>query len=130
MGREFPDAEPKGVREIFEEMRNGKIKAAIVVADGLNHTARQLGDVQAALGALETLVVSSVFDNELTAKADIVFPAAPFSEQTSTVTNLEVTGPTRPSGKRTSIRRDRRLGILRRSGESDRGIRFRLRLGK
>ena len=88
-GVKFPDAEPKGVREIFEEMRNGKIKAAIVVADGLNHTARQLGDVQTALGALETLVVSSVFDNEITAKADIVFPAAPFSEQTSTVTNLE-----------------------------------------
>ena len=88
-GVKFPDAEPKGVREIFEAMRDGKIKAAIVMADGLNHTARQLGDVQAALSRLETLVVSSVFDNEITANADIVFPAAPFSEQTSTVTNLE-----------------------------------------
>ena len=88
-GMEFPDAEPKGVREIFEAMRDGKIKAAIVMADGLNHTAQQLGDVQAALSALETLVVSSVFDNEITANADIVFPAAPFSEQTSTLTNLE-----------------------------------------
>ena len=88
-GAEFPDAESKGVVEIFDAMRDGKIKAAIVMADGLNHTAKQLGDVEAALGAVETLVVSSLFDNEITAKADIVFPATPFSEQTSTATNLE-----------------------------------------
>ena len=88
-GIDFQDERPLGVREIFDAMRDGKIKAAIVMADGLNPTAQQLGDVQAALSALETLVVSSVFDNEITAKADIVFPAAPFSEQTSTVTNLE-----------------------------------------
>ena len=73
-GAEFPDAESKGVVEIFDAMRDGKIKAAIVMADGLNHTAKQLGDVEAALGAVETLVVSSLFDNEITAKADIVFP--------------------------------------------------------
>ncbi len=86
---DLPDAEPLGVREIFEAMRAGKIKAAIVMADGIDHTSRRLGDVEAALGNLETLIVSSVFDNEITAKADIVFPAAPFTEQTSTVTNLE-----------------------------------------
>ena len=88
-GADIPDAEPLGVREIFEGMREGTIKAAIVMADGLNQTSRQLGDVEAALSNLDTLIVSSVFDNEITAKADIVFPAAPFTEQTSTVTNLE-----------------------------------------
>ena len=45
--------------------------------------------MEAALSNLNTLIASSVFDNEITAKADIVFPAAPFTEQTSTVTNLE-----------------------------------------
>ena len=86
---DFPSEEPKGVAEIFDAMRDGRIKAAIVMADGVNHTARQFGDIDSALGSLETLIVSSVFDNEITAKASIVFPAAPFSEQTSTATNLE-----------------------------------------
>ena len=88
-GSDVPDLEPLGVREIFQGMREGTIKAAIVMADGVDHTSRRLGDVDAALGNLETLIVSSVFDNEITAKAGIVFPAAPFTEQTSTVTNLE-----------------------------------------
>ena len=88
-GVDFPTADPKGVVEIFEAMREGTIKAAIVIADGINLTARQFGDFNAALESLETLVVSSVFDNEITSKADIVFPAAPYTEQTSTVTNLE-----------------------------------------
>ncbi len=88
-GADIPNTEPLGVREIFEGMREGTIKAAIVMADGLNQTSRRLGDVEAALSNLDTLIVSSVFDNEITAKADIVFPATPFTEQTSTVTNLE-----------------------------------------
>ena len=88
-GVDFPETNTMGVSELFDEMRSGGIKAAIVMADGVNQTARQLGDVTAALANVETLIVSSVFDNELTAKADIVFPAAPFTEQTSTITNLE-----------------------------------------
>ena len=86
---ELPSEHPLGVQEMFNGMRDGKIKAAIVMADGINPNARQFGDLGEALGSLETLIVSSVFDNEITAKADIVFPAAPFSEQTSTFTNIE-----------------------------------------
>ncbi len=86
---EFPENPAREVSDIFDDMRSGKIKAAIVMADGINPDAHQLGDVAHALGSLETLIVSSVFDNEITAKANIVFPAAPFTEQTSTVTNLE-----------------------------------------
>ena len=86
---DLPNHAPSDVREIFDGMRNGSIKAAIVMADGINPNAKHLGDVSAALATLDTLIVSSVFDNEITAKADIVFPAAPFSEQSSTATNLE-----------------------------------------
>ncbi len=88
-GVAFPAADPNGVVEMFDAMRHGTIKAAVVMADGVNPTARQFRDFDAALGSLETLVVSSVFDNEITSKADIVFPAAAYTEQTSTVTNLE-----------------------------------------
>ena len=87
-GVNFPKGESNGVTEMIAGMKNGTIKAAVVMADGINPTARQLRGLVEALGSLETLIVSSVFDNDITAKADIVFPAAPFSEQTSTVTNL------------------------------------------
>ena len=88
-GVDFPKGEPMGISEMIEAMHDGTIKAAIVMADGVNPTARQLDGLNEALVTLDTLIVSSVFDNDITAKADIVFPAAPFSEQDSTVTNLE-----------------------------------------
>ena len=77
-----------GISEIIEGMQVGNIKAAVVMADGVNLSARQLSALVETLASVETLIVSSVFDNDITAKADIVFPAAPFSEQQSTVTNL------------------------------------------
>ena len=80
---------PMGVCEMFEAMRKGKIKAALLMADGFDFLANELGDVRQALGSLETLVVSSLFDNEVTAYADLVLPATAYTEQTSTVTNLE-----------------------------------------
>ena len=78
-----------GVTEIFERMRAGNVKAAIVMADGMNPGTPQLGDVRAALSKLDFLAVSAVFDDEVTAAADVVLPAATYTEQTGTVTNVE-----------------------------------------
>ena len=78
-----------GVAAIFEGMRDGAIEAAVVMADGMNPGASQLGDVPTALRNLEFLVVSAVFDDEITQAADVVLPAATYTEQTGTVTNLE-----------------------------------------
>ena len=44
---------------------------------------------QSALRKLDFLAVSAVFDDEVTAAADVVLPAATYTEQTGTVTNLE-----------------------------------------
>ncbi|MEX0760852.1 MAG: molybdopterin-dependent oxidoreductase [Dehalococcoidia bacterium] len=85
----LPDSAGVGAPSMFEAMRSGDIKAAVLMADGVNPEAHQLGDVRAALGTLEFLAVSAVFDSELTASADVVLPAATYMEQTSTVTNLE-----------------------------------------
>ena len=74
---------------IFESMRDGDIEAAIVMADGMNPQASQLGDVSSALRNLDFLAVSAVFDDEITQAADVVLPAATYTEQTGTVTNLE-----------------------------------------
>ena len=78
-----------GVASIFERMRDGEIEAAIVMADGMNPEASQLGDVRSALRNLQFLAVSAVFDDEVTQAADVVLPAATYTEQTGTVTNLE-----------------------------------------
>ncbi len=78
-----------GVADIFESMRDGDVEAAIVMADGMNPEAAQLGDVSSALRNLEFLAVSAVFDDEVTQAADVVLPAATYTEQTGTVTNLE-----------------------------------------
>ncbi len=78
-----------GVAAIFESMRDGDIEAAIVMADGMNPEASQLEDVQSALRNLDFLAVSAVFDDEITQAADVVLPAATYTEQTGTVTNLE-----------------------------------------
>ena len=65
-----------GVASIFERMRDGDIEAAIVMADGMNPEASQLGDVPSALRNLQFLTVSAVFDDEVTQSADVVLPAA------------------------------------------------------
>jgi formate dehydrogenase alpha subunit len=77
------------VTEMLEAMRTGQIKAAIVMADGMDPENPDYGDVRRALGSLEFLAVSSVFDSSWTASADVVLPAATYAEQTSTITNLE-----------------------------------------
>ncbi len=78
-----------GVASIFERMRDGEIEAAIVMADGMNPEASQLGDVPSALRNLQFLAVSAVFGDEVTQAADVVLPASTYTEQTGTVTNLE-----------------------------------------
>ncbi len=78
-----------GVGELFDRMRSGQIKAAIVMADGMDANLSAYGDVSHALGSLDFLAVSAVFDSPWTAAANVVIPAATYAEQTSTVTNLE-----------------------------------------
>ncbi len=82
-------AQDDGVGAIFDRMRAGEIKAALVMADGMDAGLSTYGDVNHALRSLDFLAVSSVFDSEWTASAKVVVPAATYAEQTSTVTNLE-----------------------------------------
>lgn len=67
----------------------GEIKAALVMADGVSGYSPALEGLPAALGNLDFLVVSAVFDSEITAQADVVLPAATCAEQSSTATNVE-----------------------------------------
>ncbi len=78
-----------GVTGLSSAIKQGSVNAAIVMADGLNTSSGELGGLTEALGRLDFLVVSAVFDSEVTASADVVLPAAPFTEQDGTVTNVE-----------------------------------------
>lgn len=85
-----PESRGLGVVEMFDAMRSGQIKAAILFADGLALQEEAYGDVSAALSNLEYLIVASLFDSEITQRADLVFPAAAYTEGTATATNLEM----------------------------------------
>lgn len=78
-----------GISDLFDRMRSGEIKAALVMADGVDAGNSAYGDVSHALHSLDFLAVSTVFDSDWTVSADVVLPAATYAEQTSTVTNLE-----------------------------------------
>lgn len=77
------------VSDLFDKMRSGEIKAAVVMADGMDADHSAYGDVAHALASLNFLAISTVFDSAWTASAKVVVPAATYAEQTSTVTNLE-----------------------------------------
>lgn len=88
-GIEPPSNAGLGVAEMLDAMRDGRIKAALILTDGLALQDEAYGDVETALANLDCLVVSSLFDTDLTKHADVVFPSAAYTETTATVTNLE-----------------------------------------
>ena len=88
-GDEISNEPGKGVVEIFDAMRAGGIKAALVMADGLAPNQSGLGDIPAALANLEFLVISDAFLSEFAHEADVVLPGATYAEVTGTYTNLE-----------------------------------------
>ena len=85
-----PDVQGLDVLSIFDAMRGGQVKAAVIFADGLALQEEAYGDVTAALSNLEYLVVASLFDSPITQHADLVFPATAYTEATATATNIEM----------------------------------------
>ncbi len=85
----LPTNEGATISGLLDRMRSGEIKAAIVMADGMDPDRKVFGDVTHALASLDFLAVSTVFDSDWTASANVVVPATTYAEQTSTVTNIE-----------------------------------------
>jgi predicted molibdopterin-dependent oxidoreductase YjgC len=73
----------------WSAMNDDRIKAAVVQTDGLLADVDNEEEVVQSLARTEFLVVSAVFESELTETADVVLPAATYAEETGTVTNLE-----------------------------------------
>jgi len=75
--------------QIVDSMTTGGVKAALVFADGISSSTPGLEHLPLALGNVDFVAVSAVFDSEITAHADVVLPAVTYAEQNSTITNLE-----------------------------------------
>jgi assimilatory nitrate reductase catalytic subunit len=75
--------------EMFEGVRDGRIKALWVVATNPAASLPRAGRVREALAACPFVVVSDCWPTETTALAHLVLPAAGWGERDGTVTNSE-----------------------------------------
>ena len=77
------------VTEIMDGALEGTIKALFIMGENPMLTDPNLGHVGEALAALPFLVVQDLFPSETTEFADVVLPAAGFTERAGTYTNSE-----------------------------------------
>lgn len=75
--------------ELFEAVREGRVKALWVIATNPAASLPRVGRVREALRACPFVVVSDCWPNETTALAHLVLPAAGWGERDGTVTNSE-----------------------------------------
>ena len=85
----IPASKGLALKDIGPAIRQGSIKALMVVGDSPNFTNGELGDFIGALKDLEFLVVQDAFSSELTDLAHVVLPSATFAERDGTYTNME-----------------------------------------
>ncbi len=88
-GAPVPLEHGSGNRNMIDRVREGAIKAMLVLDDHVHFEDGTLGDVTGALDALEFLVATSAFSSTVTERADVVFPAEVWAEKTGTYTNIE-----------------------------------------
>ncbi|NQW20905.1 MAG: molybdopterin-dependent oxidoreductase [Chloroflexi bacterium] len=84
-----PGVNGVGISGMISDMSSARIKAALILADGVSGYTPTLKNLPSSLEKLDFLVVSAAFDSEISRHADVVLPAATYAEQNSTVTNIE-----------------------------------------
>jgi formate dehydrogenase alpha subunit len=77
------------VTEIMDGALEGRIQALFIIGENPMLTDPNLGHVGEALAALPFLAVQDLFPSETTEFADVVLPAAGFTERAGTFTNTE-----------------------------------------
>ncbi len=75
--------------EMFDVIREGKIKALYIMGDNPIRHYPHIKDIQKALSSLELLVVQDLFLSKTAELADVVLPATSFAEREGTMTNME-----------------------------------------
>jgi len=89
MGYAVPEEQGLSLFEMFEAMRKGDIRAAYVMGDNPVFNLPAASAVREALEGLDFLVVQDIFLSETAQLADVVLPAAAWSEREGTYVNLE-----------------------------------------
>jgi formate dehydrogenase major subunit len=75
--------------DMLDGLSNGKIKAFYVFGENLANTEPNIKHIEKCLDSAEFLVVQDIFPNETTKFADVILPAAAWSENDGTFTNSE-----------------------------------------
>jgi len=88
-GYTIPKPPGWSIDEMAEVVKSGQLKALHVIGDSPSLVNGELAELVKVIDKLELLVVHASIENELTSKADIVFPAETFAEMEGTYTNLE-----------------------------------------
>ncbi|MDE2941872.1 MAG: molybdopterin-dependent oxidoreductase [Chloroflexota bacterium] len=88
-GSELPSGAGMGILDAFEAAADGRVKAMMVIGDSASYHSGEMGDVFAAAGNLEFLVVQDTFLTGLAQAADVVLPSGTFAEKEGTYTSLE-----------------------------------------
>ena len=88
-GYTIPKPPGWSIDEMAEVVKSGQLKALHVIGDSPSLVNGELAELVKLIDKLELLVVHASLENELTSKADIVFPAETFAEMEGTYTNLE-----------------------------------------
>jgi predicted molibdopterin-dependent oxidoreductase YjgC len=84
-----PEAMGLGLRDIAPAIRDGRIRAMVLIGDSPSFSDVEMGRFLDALGELEYLVVMDTFEGDAAADADAVLPLATFAEKHGTYTNME-----------------------------------------
>ncbi len=88
-GASVPAAAGLGLKEIAPAIRDGRIRALVLIGDSPSFADVEMRGFLDALGKLEYLVVMDTFEGEAAAHADAVLPLATFAEKHGTYTNME-----------------------------------------
>ena len=88
-GVHVPDKIGYKIPEMFEASIEGKLKALWIIGEDVAQTDPNTKKVNAALDALDLLIVQELFMTETAKRADVVLPGASFLEKSGTFTNGE-----------------------------------------
>ncbi len=89
LGLRVPEEGGLTLFEMVDEAERGGLRALYVMGEDLLFSLPDRARVQRALGRLDLLVVQDIYLTETAAMADVVLPAAAWSEKDGTFTNLE-----------------------------------------
>ncbi len=88
-GVELPAKNGLTIPQMLDGLRDGSVRAFYVFGENLANTEPDIRHVEHCLAAAEFMVCHDIFPTETTRFADVIFPAAAWSEDEGTFTNSE-----------------------------------------